>query len=234
MMNCLWSRPLRLRGAFLGILLFNGFTLVEAAPITFNYTGTVVSTSTPDLDFAGLIPNGTSFSLSYTFDSVAPVPVTGPTSATYQGLISNSTVTLGSFTFMQPGSVPFASLNTEISVVLSGFIGGEPNSQAYLAQGPITGALSSNWEVSDWRFGLGFPSPQFSSLDLPLVQPNVANARPDIASARLRFINPANPMQVGDAQIQLAPVPLPAAALLFPTGLSLLAVTFRRLKPARV
>jgi hypothetical protein len=73
-----------------------------AAPITFDFTGSVTqATFDPNDPFAGGIGFGTAFSGSYTFESAATDNIPFPSNGSYNsfGLPYLFTVTIGSFTF---------------------------------------------------------------------------------------------------------------------------------------
>jgi hypothetical protein len=73
-----------------------------AAPLTFDFTGTVTQTMLdPNDPFAGGIAFGTAFSGSYTFESTAPdsIPFASHGSYSSFGVPYEFTVTIGGFTF---------------------------------------------------------------------------------------------------------------------------------------
>jgi hypothetical protein len=75
----------------------------HAAPITFNFSGTVTSIDDPLNAFAGVVA-GTTFSGSYTFESTTPDAAPGdPTDGRYAGAITAFSLTIGGHSLFGPG-----------------------------------------------------------------------------------------------------------------------------------
>ena len=171
-------------GLFLSALTIGGIGSAEGAPITFTYSGTVSYSDLP-----GLFPEGTPFSISYTFNSDAQATLSIPGEASYQSSIVNSTVTIGNMMFSQPNP-GVEDPHSSIGVIRRQVIGGNPLSQRYSAEGSSMGSLSPTIDLTarEWAMTLTYEAPEFSNFDLPLIQPSLAHAIE--ASASLRFCEP--------------------------------------------
>ncbi len=217
-MNSTMTVRLTIIGLFLCALTTNDIRSADGAPITFTYSGVVSSSDFP-LNF---IPVGTPFSISYTFNSNAPATVTVPGSVGYGSSIVNSTVTIGNMTFAQPNP-GIADTRSEIDLSQP-VSSGNPLSQRYEVLGSAMGSLvvQPNLTVTTRRWGINLTyetAPGFPNFDLPLSQPRV----PDGAGyGSITFCEqPTGSCLPFNVIATLTPVPLPGAAYLFLSGLSL-------------
>jgi hypothetical protein len=213
----------------LGVFLLGGFVSANASLITFKYSGAVIGTTTGGGPLLPLLPIGTPFSVSYTFDDLVQNPTGTSQFLTYrdifvppaqtQLLIVSSTVTLGTHTFTQLVAPAFPSaFGTNIFVSQAGSI---PSAYGAGVSGfAMSGALSSEWEANEWNIFMNFPQRHFPSLALPLTQPDLGNAVPLTAVGFVQFLKTGDPTD-GQAVIVLLgqPVPLPPAVVLFGAGL---------------
>jgi hypothetical protein len=99
----------KLASSLVAAWLFAGWAApCAAAPVTFDFTGSVTSTAFDPADpFGGAIAVGTTFSGSYTFDSTAANTNFFPNNGTYNSLGApyGFNVTIGSFVFSTSAAV---------------------------------------------------------------------------------------------------------------------------------
>jgi hypothetical protein len=206
-------------------LFTTAMATAEAAPITWTYTGNVV-TAPLHPELASIVPVGTFFSLTYTFDSNTPNSCPFCSGAQYDAVISE-TLSLGPAINNQTLNVKPGLLLVMPTVYSSIFI-----------SDPVLPVRDTGWRLVDVDFVLDFrPNPVFPSLALPLVQPNPANTDPGASTANVFFNRGACPLLPCDfdqAHVVLFPVqtvPEPSTWLLFGSGL--VGIAFFRKKHLR-
>jgi hypothetical protein len=195
-----------------------------AAPITFDFTGSVTQTSfDPNDPFAGAIGFGTTFSGSYTFESMAPDNIPFASNGSYNsfGAPYLFTVTIGSgFTFATSDALTVSTGNgpTDQYSVL-GCVG-VPfcfGSSASLFLEDLDGAVFAG-------DALPFPAPPLSAFEVALFTYRgiVDGNQVEILGQLDSLVCSAGCGPVGD------PVPEPGTLLLLGSALTLTAARLRR------
>jgi hypothetical protein len=195
-----------------------------AAPITFDFAGSVTQTSfAPNDPFAGAIAVDTAFSGSYTFESTATDNIPFPSNGYYSsfGLPYLFTVTIGSFTFSTSDALSVSTGNgpsDQYSVLAC--TGGGPfcfGSSASLFLEDLDGSVFAG-------DALPFPAPPLSAFEVALFTYRgfVNDNQVEIIGQLDSLVCSAGCGPVGD------PVPEPGTLLLLGSALTLTASRLRR------
>jgi hypothetical protein len=197
--------------------MLSGFVAVQesqAALITYNFEGNVgdVSGSTNPFTI------GQTVSGSFTYDPSTAPSFLDPVNANYSGAVTNLSLILGSY-FV-------AGMTGDSGVYNNNDVFGD----GFWIRSPTTGVPINGMSPTDFNLLLqDFSGAALESTALGSLPPASAFG---IKTFSLRFANNSVPGQVsviGDLT-SVTPVPLPGTVVLFPTGLTLLATVFRRLR----
>jgi hypothetical protein len=205
-----YIRPVFLKLAFTASMLLwasIAVTPATAASITFNFTGAV--TSVPG-SLNPPFPPATLLSGSYTFDSLTGDSKPNPNRGLYNGTIQALTVNLGSYTWTLGNSgANFIEIRNQ-------------SNDRYTMQAPLTGSGVNGFSPLSFRIELNDPSGSAFTNDLlPTTPPSLGNFTTKIwrvvfededGDGRARIRGTIN-------SLSLTAVPLPAAVILFATGL---------------
>ncbi len=190
-------------------------TPATAAPVTFQFAGQLTSVIGGGLTAAGFSA-GQSFVGSYTFESSSSDRFSSANLGDYRAL-TNLTATIGSYTVtLVPGI-------QQSAIAIWNNYESYPNGprDMYSVGGEVTGAAVNG--VSPFSFGIDLTDPSHTAFDsdaLPSSPPNLSS----FATKRASFYFPGalgNSFLHGEIH-SLTAVPIPAAVLLFGTGLTAL------------
>ena len=187
---------------FLGSL---SITPASAAPVTFNFAGTVTSVGSS----LGASPFGSGpilLSGSYTFTPPTPNTGTGSPIATYNNTISNLTFQLGTYS-NTPGTITPNSI-----IVANNFLGGD----AYLVASRFSGPAVNGRNPLAFEIDLLGNSNAFANNSLPTTPPSLSSFTTQ--TFRILFTGGGHTLVLGTLT-SLTAVPLPTAILLFGAGL---------------
>lgn len=199
------------------LLMLLGFVAVQesqAALITYNFEGSVggVSGSTNPFTI------GQTVSGSFTYDTSTAPSFLDPVNANYSGAVTNLSLTLGSYVIA--GTTGDSGVYNNNDVFGDGF----------WIRSPTTGVPISGMSPTD--FDLLLQDFSGAALDSTALGPLPPASAFGIKTFGLQFANNSYPGQIhvtGDIT-SVTPIPLPGTAVLFPTGLTLIATAFRRLR----
>lgn len=200
-------------------LLFLGVsgTPATAAPVTFQFSGQLTFVE-PLLETATGISAGNSFIGTYTFDPTTLGSTLDPSRTDYSGAITNATVSIGTNVVLSP-SLPYSSTITIVNR-LPNFGPDYSNSLSSFSvnQQNINGIRLNMFQVQ-----LVDPlATAFNNTSLPTTPPSLSSFA--TKSASFYFLNELNGYggaATGEIH-SLTAVPVPAAVLLFGTGLTAL------------
>lgn len=212
------SRMLLGLGLIMSGVLSLSVTLAPAiaAPVTFQFSGQLTSLIGGGLTAAGFSV-GQSFVGSYTFESTSSnVYDANPNKAIYNALTS-LTATIGSYTVTL---VPDPDLR---EIQIHNNLGSSISRRdAYIVGSRVTGAVVNGLSPVDFFIDLIDPShTAFDSDALPSSPPNLSSFATKRASFGFFSGAPENSLLHGEIH-SLTAVPVPAAVLLFGTGLTAL------------
>lgn len=183
-----------------------------AAPVTFQFSGQLTSVIGGGLTAAGFSA-GQSFVGSYTFESTSSKVPSTPGIGIYQALTS-LTATVGSYTVtLVPGM-----LNGSITIYNNYVSSLYGTRDLYSVGAQVSGGVVNG--LSPFGFGLDFIDPSHTAFDseaLPSSPPNLSS----FASKTAGFYFQGGSSLQGEIH-SLSAVPVPAAVLLFGTGLTAL------------
>ncbi len=203
-------------------LLCGGLSIpsADSAAVTFHFTGEITAV-TPTLGSAKGFSSGQTFVGAYTFDTTTPDAVSSPSTGAYSGLTSFSVNMAGqAIVPTQPSTNPSNGifvLNNERAI-----------QDRYSLSAFGTGPESTGWQFRQMRIDLIDPSQSvFSNDSLPTSPPSLSSFAQRPAS--FAFTNrdaSGNFLGFGSVDgklTSLSLVPIPPAALLFGSGMMLLA-----------
>lgn len=199
------------------LLMLSGFVALQesqAALITYNFEGSVgaVRGSTNPFTIEQTVSG------SFTYDTSTAPSFVDPVNANYNGAVTNLSLTIGSY--VVAGTTGDSGVYNNNNAFGDGF----------WIRSPTTGVPINGMSPTDFNLLLqDFSGAALESTALGPLPPASAFG---IKTFGLQFANNSYPGQIyvtGDIT-SVTPIPLPGTAVLFPTGLTLLATAFRRLR----
>lgn len=190
--------------------------------ITYDFEGTITTLSGPAFDLPGPIGIGQTLTGSFSYESSTPPGRdVDPMHGNYFGAIRNLSFATSSYT--GTGLFPSGAPGVGIIVVNNDVGGDQVLVSAFATGPPIAGNALSGFSLNfQDPSGLALESKALETLPLLSVFPS--------KSFTISFLNiPQSSSVIGEVT-SVTPVPVPAAAVLFPTGLGLLAVVLHRLR----
>jgi len=183
-----------------------------AAPVTFQFAGHLTSVD-PAVTTATGFTAGHLFSGSYTFESTTPISSSQPTSANYMNAVTHLDAKIDTQLVVAPQPITASAISIRDNQLASGGL-----VDRYIVLGSaVNPGETSAGSVSAFLFRLenGFPS-TFDSTSLPTHPPSLSSF-----SVRQAIFLFRSGQAIGTLT-SLTAVPVPAAVLLFGTGLTAL------------
>ena len=195
-----------------------------AALVTFSFDGTLSSVDSP---LSGTFTVGQHFSGFYTFESVTPDDDPSSSTGLYRNAVTALQVSIGGYNATGPVLHPdLAGMKSDIQMNLY------QSMDSYLMSAGFSGSASGMPPKILTLSLNALPHTLFSDDSIPLLPPSSTIPESQASHLFLGFGPSSLYSSAGIAGdiTSLTVVPLPASAVLFPTGLSLLAAAARRLR----